>query len=156
MNIKAFGITIVAYILLTSVISMLAPKGKMENSIKFVVSLGFVFVVASNIFNLKIEMPQINYEENTNSSETNFYDVSLDFTISILESRIKTELTNENIKLDFLQINADISQDNGIIIDSIVYDVKNSEQIILIENTIEEVTGCKNIMRKSNEEYITQ
>ena len=156
MSIKSVGVTVVAFILICSVVSMIAPKGKMENSIKLVISLGFIFVIITTIFNLKIDLPKIEYNQPSSTKSEDIYELSLKATKEILINKIKAQLANENVNLEYLEINADILQDNSIIINNIIYKTRDIENEFLIENTIKEITGCQNIMRKNDEEYITK
>ena len=155
MSIKSVGITIVAFILIGALVSMIAPKGKMENSIKFILSLGFVFVIITTVFNLKIELPKLDYDK-VSVSNNDIYELSLETTKNLLINKIKSRLSDKNIELQHLQINANILQDKSIIIDSVIYIAEEENNIFAIENVILEITGCKNIKRKNNEEFITK
>lgn len=153
MNIKSFGITIVAFLVISSIISIITPKGSFEKTIKFVLSICFILVAITSIKSIKIDIPKINDTQTETSAET-IYSATLKVTKRILENKITEALKNEGVVLEKIQINADICEDENIIIDSIVYKTNNDDKLFIIEKIIYENTGCKNIERETDEKYI--
>lgn len=153
MNIKSFGIAIVAFLVISAIISIMVPKGSIEKTIKFVLSICFIFVVVTSVKSIKLEIPQFNKSQIQTGSES-IYSLTLMTTKEILQNRIIDDLKTKGVNLEKIQINADILDDKSIIIDSVVYKTNSNEQILLIEKIIYENTGCKKIERVIDEEYI--
>lgn len=155
MNIKSFGIMMVTFLILSSTIINIVPKGKMENSVKFVISICFIFLLLSSAKLVELEIPKIEIKE-TNSTYNTIYSLTLDTTKDLLENKIQEILETNGVYLEKIKINADISNDNSINISSVTYKTYNDDNVNLIEKIIFENTGCKNIEREKDEEFIIQ
>ena len=145
MSIKTIGIIFVSFIIFSAIVHILIPSGNMEKSIKLVLSLGFIFVIISTFGSIKFELPEIDYDYSIQVESGNIFDLSMNTSVAMIENQIKNNLIQKNITLEYIEINADISDDKRIIIDSVIYKT-NSDEKSIIEKTIYEITGCRNIM----------
>ena len=150
MNIKSFGIVIVVFLIITSIISIMVPKGSIEKTIKFVISISLIFLILSSIKLIKIDTPILKYNYVEDKSE-GFYSLTVNTTLELLESKIINELKLKDIILEEIKICGDILDDKSIIIDSVVYKTNCDDELPIIEKTIYENTGCKNIVREADE-----
>lgn len=147
MNMKSFGLIITVFIVISSVASMLVPKGKMAKGVKFIIALSFISLLIVSFTNLKLDF---NYKLSVDtdvSAFTDLYDKTVELTERMLEKKIVAELKAKSVELKSVEINMDILEDESIVIIDTRYSCDDTENEEIIKDTIKMITGCENIER---------
>lgn len=147
MNIKSFGLIITVFIVISSVASMLVPKGKMAKGVKFIIALSFISLLIVSFTKVK---PDFDYKLSVDtdvSAFTDLYDKTVELTERMLEKKIVAELKAKSVELKSVEINMDILEDESIVIIDTRYSCDDTENEEIIKDTIKMITGCENIER---------
>ena len=147
MNIKSFGLIITVFIVISSVASMLVPKGKMAKGVKFIIALSFISLLIVSFTNLKFDFDYKLSVDTDVSAFTDLYDKTVELTERMLEKKIVAELKAKSVELKSVEINMDILEDESIVIIDTRYSCDDTENEEIIKDTIKMITGCENIER---------
>lgn len=151
-DIKNAGIAVSVFLILAGVLTTLIPKGNTEKVMKLCVSLSLVFMVITSFSNTNIDLTFFEFYESsqeTNSpSETNEV---LRVSESVLSDELSAKLKEKGYIVENLRINMDISDNDSIVINSIVYKPENSLESEKIKQELYELTLCKNIQEENHE-----
>lgn len=151
-DIKNAGIAVSVFLILAGVLTTLIPKGNTEKVMKFCVSLSLVFMVITLFSNTNIDLTFFEFYESSqeinSSSETN---AVLRVSESVLSDELSAKLKEKGYIVENLRINMDISDNDSIVINSIVYKPENSLESEKIKQELYELTLCKNIQEENHE-----
>lgn len=151
-DIKNAGIAVSVFLILAGVLTTLIPKGNTEKVMKLCVSLSLIFMVITSFSNTNIDLTFFEFYESsqeTNSpSETNEV---LRVSESVLSDELSAKLKEKGYIVENLRINMDISDNDSIVINSIVYKPENSLESEKIKQELYELTLCKNIQEENHE-----
>lgn len=106
-NVKNYLIKILLIVIISTIIYLIVPKGKTENSIKFVLTILIIYTIFSPIFNIKnINLDQfineIDVENSIDYSYLNFtYDVKKNILENEYENFLKKSNYDSNVKIDY-------------------------------------------------------
>ncbi len=149
-------LSIVSTVLISSIIALLLPEGKMAKYVKFVFGILIILVIIQPVLDLKNN----NYDFNFDYDETQivFQDNYLNFVaeekIKSLKENIKYVLEQKGFKE--VEINIEYTADNlnQVVIQNVRLDLKNSvyiydsRHIDIIEDIVKPVCKCLNIDEK--------
>ena len=147
MNIKSFGLIITVFIVISSVASMLVPKGKMAKGVKFIIALSFISLLIVLFTKVKLDFDYKLSVDTDVSAFTDLYDKTVELTERMLEKKIVAELKAKSVELKSVEINMDILEDESIVIIDTRYSCDDTENEEIIKDTIKMITGCENIER---------
>lgn len=151
-DIKNAGIAVSIFLILAGVLTTLIPKGNTEKVMKLCVSLSLVFMVITSFSNTNIDLPFFEFYESSqeinSSSETN---AVLRVGESVVSEELSLRLKEKGYIVENLRINMDISDNDSIVINSIVYKPENSLESEKIKQELYELTLCKNIQEENYE-----
>lgn len=151
-DIKNAGIAVSVFLILAGVLTTLIPKGNTEKVMKLCVSLSLVFMVITSFSNTNIDLTFFEFYESSqeinSSSETN---AVLRVSESVLSDELSAKLKEKGYIVENLRINMDISDNDSIVINSIVYKPENSLESEKIKQELYELTLCKNIQEENHE-----
>lgn len=151
-DIKNAGIAVSVFLILAGVLTTLIPKGNTEKVMKLCVSLSLVFMVITSFSNTNIDLTFFEFYESSqeinSSSETN---AVLRVSESVLSDELSSKLKEKGYIVENLRINMDISDNDSIVINSIVYKPENSLESEKIKQELYELTLCKNIQEENHE-----
>ncbi len=154
MNFKAFGLTIVIFLVISAFVSYLTPSGSTEKTIKFILSLAFICVIISSLSKIEMNFDSIKISSQYQAAEnaTDIFNESLDYSEKVLAKKIENELKKNGIKIKDIMINMDISDDDSIIINNITYFYEEKSDTSKVNEIIYKITGCDKIEGTANEE----
>ena len=151
-DIKNAGIAVSVFLILAGVLTSLIPKGNTEKVMKLCVSLSLVFMVITSFSNTNIDLTVFEFYESSqeinSSSETN---AVLRVSESVVSEELSLRLKEKGYIVENLRINMDISDNDSIVINSIVYKPENSLESEKIKQELYELTLCKNIQEENYE-----
>lgn len=151
-DIKNAGIAVSVFLILAGVLTTLIPKGNTEKVMKLCVSLSLVFMVITSFSNTNIDLSFFEFYESSqeinSSSETN---AVLRVSESVLSDELSAKLKEKGYIVENLRINMDISDNDSIVINSIVYKPENPLESEKIKQELYELTLCKNIQEENHE-----
>lgn len=151
-DIKNAGIAVSVFLILAGVLTTLIPKGNTEKVMKLCVSLSLVFMVITSFSNTNIDLTFFEFYESSqevnSSSETN---AVLRVGESVVSEELSLRLKEKGYIVENLRINMDISDNDSIVINSIVYKPENSLESEKIKQELYELTLCKNIQEENYE-----
>lgn len=151
-DIKNAGIAVSVFLILAGVLTTLIPKGNTEKVMKLCVSLSLVFMVITSFSNTNIDLTVFEFYESSqeinSSSETN---AVLRVGESVVSEELSLRLKEKGYIVENLRINMDISDNDSIVINSIVYKPENSLESEKIKQELYELTLCKNIQEENYE-----
>ena len=151
-DIKNAGIAVSIFLILAGVLTTLIPKGNTEKVMKLCVSLSLVFMVITSFSNTNIDLSFFEFYESSqeinSSSETN---AVLRVSESVLSDELSAKLKEKGYIVENLRINMDISDNDSIVINSIVYKPENPLESEKIKQELYELTLCKNIQEENHE-----
>ena len=151
-DIKNAGIAVSVFLILAGVLTTLIPKGNTEKVMKLCVSLSLVFMVITSFSNTNIDLTFFEFYESSqeinSSSETN---AVLRVGESVVSEELSLRLKEKGYIVENLRINMDISDNDSIVINSIVYKPENSLESEKIKQELYELRLCKNIQEENYE-----
>lgn len=151
-DIKNAGIAVSVFLILAGVLTTLIPKGNTEKVMKLCVSLSLVFMLISTFSNTSVDLTVFEFYESSqetgSSSETN---AVLSVSESVLSEELSVKLKEKGYIVENLRINMDISDNDSIVINSIVYTPVNLLESEKIKQELYELTLCKNIQEENYE-----
>ncbi len=152
-NMKDWIVSIVAVILITSIICLILPQGKMGKYIKNIFSLLTMFVIIKPVIYLKDY--DFNYEQIINSSEIVLQDSFLDFVnnkkVKEYEENCNKIIKEKGIEGAIININYQIDKNQNLKIFNVQINLKNSviisnkEHIFIKEEIIAGIASYLNI-----------
>lgn len=146
-SLKYIGMSICITTVITSIFTMLLPNGKLDNVIKFAITLFFLTSIISPFLNTDLKLDFKTFSEeiiSTNASlEVDISDAFIDIAKLHIEENINKLLTENNINNKKISIDINILDDTSIYIEKVkVYiDFVDDDIIENINNIITNEIG---------------
>lgn len=142
-NVSGVALVICGCAVVCSIIELILPSAKMQSTARIVIAIFFLVCVISPIkafvINLSDNINSANFNDITNTvSNIDYNKILLEETINNTINALKILLDEEDIKINNANIDAHISENNCIKIDSIsIYiDVASNDELLKINSLV--------------------